>query len=109
MSGLVSCCGFSWILGGAWSDALLERPGVRRALDGVCGLCGKPVAVVEIVTLCGESLCVETASHTCHVIGGPDWHFCGEHAKKMQAAALEAGVASKIVMRPPVVMNGGGS
>lgn len=107
MSGLQTCCGVRWAQG-TWSDALFATPGVGRALDGNCGTCGKPLEGAAVIELCGESLCTETASHTCHVIGGPRLYFCGEHAKKLQAAALEAGVASKIVMRPPVVMNGGG-
>ncbi len=54
------------------------------------------------VWLCGENLCTETATHTCHVIGGPTLHFCGEHARRMVAAAEEAGVRAKIDMHPPI-------
>jgi hypothetical protein len=90
------------VLGGTWSDALLERAGVRRALDGVCGLCGHALTEPQVITLCGQPLCIEPATHTCHVIGGPTLYFCKADAEKMQAAAREAGVASKIVMRPAV-------
>jgi hypothetical protein len=108
MSGLIQCCGIRWSQG-TWSDALFGTPDVGASLDGKCGKCGQPLAGPEIITLCGEPLCFDPATHVCHVIGGPDLQFCKPHAQRMQAAALEAGVASKIVMRPPVALNGGGS
>jgi hypothetical protein len=55
-----------------------------------------------VVQLCGEGLCYDEATHECAVLGGPTLHFCAEHAKKMVAAAREAGVAARIEMRPPV-------
>jgi hypothetical protein len=56
----------------------------------------------EVATLCGEYLCMDLAEHACRVIGGPTLNFCGAHARKMVEAALEAGVAAKIEMLPPV-------
>ena len=60
------------------------------------------MSAVEIVILCGEAFCHDVAEHRCHVIGGPTLNFCGPHARKMVEAALEAGVAAKIEMLPPV-------
>lgn len=58
------------------------------------------------IWICGEPLCFDEATHTCAVIGGPTLHFCGDHARKMVAAAFEAGVAAKIEMSPPVEPGG---
>ena len=101
---ILECCGVRWILSGTWSNALLEMPGVAPALAGArCGKCDQPLEVGRNgEQLCGEGLCFEHASHSCHVIGGPVLFFCKPHAEKMQAAAREAGIASRIAIHPPI-------
>jgi hypothetical protein len=97
VSGPIACCGVLWAVG-TWSDAIEGAPGVVRS-HGACGRCGKELAPVIVVNLCGEALCTEVATHDCHVIGGPVLHFCNEHADRMVAACREAGVSAKIAMR----------
>lgn len=77
-------------------------PFVRKAV--ACNLRRRAVTSPDAVAtwICEEGLCYDEATHECTVLGGPTLHLCAEHAKKMVAAAREAGVAAKIEMRPPV-------
>lgn len=92
-----------------WAMARLEErstelppPFVLRALAGQKRRRAVSTPDTIATWICGEALCYDEATHTCAVIGGPELHFCADHAKKMVEAAREAGVASKITMRPPV-------
>ena len=88
------------MLGGAWSDALLSQPDVRPSFTGECATCGRILSVPQLVTVCSDPLCLETATHLVLVIGGPRFALCDKHAKKMAEAAFEAGVKAQIELRP---------